>query len=77
MPSTPAAPAGSRSAMTGRRRLVLGLCVLGAGLAAVVAAAAAPDEGGAWRTRDLLLLDFITSPRSAPAALAAVLGRLA
>ncbi len=45
MPPTPAAPAGSRSAVTGRRRrrLVLGLCGLGAGLAAVVAAAAAPD----------------------------------
>jgi hypothetical protein len=43
----------------------------------LVVAAASTREGAAWRTRDLLLLDFITSPRAAPAALAATLARLA
>lgn len=47
-------------------------------LAALVAAAGSlPREGGRWRARDLLLLDFVTGPRGAPGALSATLARLA
>ncbi len=47
-------------------------------LAALVAAAGSlPGEGGQWRARDLLLLDFVTGPRGAPGAQSATLARLA